>query len=91
MSDTLKNLWYGNIAPFDRCGAHDPETNHLAALMERNRENLIKLSTPEQQEILQKYVDCADEYWIHQMELAFYRGFSLSCQLLTAAYSQNIE
>ena len=37
---TIIDLWNGNIAPCEHCGAHDPEVNQLICLLERNRENL---------------------------------------------------
>lgn len=40
MSQTMKDLWNGNIAPCERCGAHDATVNELISLMERNRTQL---------------------------------------------------
>ena len=88
MAKTIRELWYGNIDPIDRCGAHDAQTIQLASLMERNRKALYSLTTSQQQEIFQKYVDCSEEYLLRQMELAFCSGFSLSCRFLTEAFSQ---
>lgn len=53
---TVIDLWNGNISPFERCGAQDPEAKHLISLMERNRETLQKGLTAAQVEILQKYM-----------------------------------
>lgn len=91
MSSTLKDLWYGNIAPFDRCGIRDAELNQLSVLMARNKEALCSITTPQQQAVFQKYIDCAEEFLIHQMELAFCEGFSLSCKLLTESFSHDSE
>jgi len=88
MESLLKNLWYGSAAPFETCGVHDPEIIHLAGLMERNQEALCALCSPQQLELFQKYADCANEFMLRHMELAFCKGFSLSCGLLTEAYSQ---
>ena len=88
MESLLKNLWYGSDAPFEPCGRHDPEIIHLSGLMERNKDALCALCSPQQIELFQKYTDCANDLLIRQMELAFCKGFSLSCGLLTEAFSQ---
>ena len=41
----------------------------------RNREALREGLTAAQSEILQKYIDCSEEYLLRMMELAFYDGF----------------
>lgn len=40
MPKTVKDLWNGNIAPVEHCGAHDREVNQLHGLMTRHRENI---------------------------------------------------
>ena len=55
---TIIDLWNGNIAPCEHCGAHDSDMNHLIGLMERNREALREGLTVAQMEISQKYIDC---------------------------------
>jgi len=72
---TIVDLWNGNIAPCDYCGSHDSEANHLVYLMEKNRETLREGLTDAQAEILQKYIDCSEEYLFRMMELAFCDGF----------------
>ena len=85
MTQTMKDLWNGNIAPCEHCGAHDGELNHLLNLMERNRENLWGGLLPEQAEIFQKYLDCADEYLLRMLESAFCDGFALGSKLAAEA------
>ena len=87
MDSILKNLWYGSYAPFDSCGAHDPGTIHLVHLMNRNKDALCALCSPQQLELFEKYAECANDYLIRQMELAFCKGFSLSYGLWAEAYS----
>ena len=72
---TIIDLWNGNIAPCEHCGAHDSQANHLVHLMERNRETLREGLTAAQSELLQQYIDCSDEYLLRMMELAFCDGF----------------
>ena len=33
MKDTIIEIWNGNIAPWEHCGAHDPTANELVSLM----------------------------------------------------------
>ena len=86
MPTTITDLWYGNIIPFDKCGAHDSQTSQLAALMERNKEALRSTCTAQQQTLLEKYIACSDDYLLRMMEQAFFSGFSLSAKLLTEAH-----
>ena len=81
MTQTLIDLWNGNIAPCEYCGAHDPTANELIGLMERNREKLRKELTEAQMELYQKYIDCSEEYLLRMMELAFSDGFCLGSKL----------
>lgn len=85
MTQTISDLWNGNIAPYERCGMRDPDLKHLICLMERNRESLLKETTVQQQEIFEKYEDCSDEYLLRMTERAFCDGFCLASKLLTQA------
>lgn len=83
MTQTIYDLWNGNIAPAEHCGAHDPEANHLTDLIERNREKLCVGLTAAQKEVFEKYIDCSEEYLLRMMELAFCDGFCLGSRLVT--------
>ena len=82
MHQTMKDLWNGNIAPCEHCGALNPKINRLHAMIERNRENLSKDLTEAQIEIFQEYVDCSEEYLLQMLELAFCDGFCLGSKLV---------
>ena len=82
MSNVILDLWNGNVAPCEHCGAHDQQANHLISLMERNREKLCRELTDVQAELFQKYIDCSEEYLLRMLELAFYDGFSLGANLM---------
>lgn len=84
MTQTISDLWNGNIAPCEHCGSHDPVANELIALIERNRENLSRGLTTAQMETFQKYIDCSDEYLLRMLELAFSDGFILGSRLAIA-------
>lgn len=81
MTQTITDLWNGNIAPCEHCGSHDTEANHLIGLMARNREVLREGLTAAQRETFQKYIDCSEEYLLRMLELAFYDGFCLGSKL----------
>lgn len=82
MPQTIKDLWNGNIAPCEHCGSHDPVVNNLIGLIERTREKLSGGLTEPQKEILQKYIDCTEEYLLYMLELAFCDGFCLGGKLV---------
>jgi len=81
VTTTILDLWNGNIAPCEHCGAHNPTVNRLHALIERIREKLWEELTDAQKEQFQKYIDCSDEYLFLMMELAFCDGFILGNKL----------
>ena len=85
MSQTINDLWYGRIAPSERCGARDPVIYDLYRLMNRNSENLRKELSEAQTEAFQKYVDCYNEYLLRMLELAFQEGFALGSKLTAEA------
>ena len=85
MNNTIIDLWYGNIAPYEQCGAHNPKILKQHSLIERNQEGLLAGLNDAQKELFQKYADCYDEYLISMMELAFCDGYALGCQLTTEA------
>lgn len=88
MPQTIKDLWNGNVAPCEHCGSHDPVVNHLIGLIERNREKLSGGLTEAQKEILQKYIDCSEEYLLYMQELAFSDGFVLGTKLAVEALAE---
>lgn len=85
MSQAMKDLWNGNIAPCEHCGSHDPVVINLISLIERDREKLGWGLTEAQMETFQKYMDCTEEYLLYMLELAFCDGFSLGSKLAVEA------
>jgi len=85
MTQTISDLWNGNIAPVEHCGSHDTEVNHLISLMEHNRKDLCQGLTSAQADTFQKYIDCHEEYLLRMLELAFQDGFSLGSRLTIEA------
>lgn len=85
MKQKIEALWYGEIAPWERCGAGDPELRELASLMERSSQELKKEITETQWETFQKYMQCADDYTGRMAAGAFCEGFCLAAKLLAEA------
>lgn len=85
MLQTISDLWNGNIAPCEHCGAHDAQGKDLIHLMERNREVLCGELSAAQKETFQKYIECSEEYLFRMMELAFCDGFCLGSKLVMEA------
>lgn len=79
---TIINLWNGNVAPVEHCGAHDSEANRLVRLMARNREMLCEGLTIAQAELFQRYIECSEDYLLRMMELAFCDGFRIGGRLV---------
>ena len=57
----LEDFWYGNINPQEQSKDNNQAIKELLNLMGRNRDQLQANMTPEQQVILEKYDDCANE------------------------------
>lgn len=80
MSQTIEDLWNGNIAPCEHCGAHDMQANGLFAAMNRSFDALSAGLSEEQKELLRGYQEQADSYLLRMMELAFCDGFCLGAR-----------
>lgn len=85
MKDTIRELWYGNIDPMEKCGANDSELNELIGLMERNRNKLCEELNEKQKAVLEKYISCSDEYAFRSETLSFIEGFCLASRLWSEA------
>lgn len=68
-----------------KCGTNDSEIKELVCLMQRNRESLKKELELHQLSVLDKFLDCSDEYVCRMTALAFCDGFSLGSKLVTEA------
>ena len=81
MSTFISELWNGNIAPVEHCGAHDPQANRLCYLIEKHRESLMGELTTGQTALFQKYIDYSEAYLLRMMELSFCDGFRIGGRL----------
>ena len=82
MKDTLKNLWYGNIAPQSNEHINAEEIKELAAYLEKHRADIKDVLNDADRESLQKLMDCYDELLLLECENAFAQGFSLAVRIL---------
>ena len=48
--DIIKELWYGNVAPFEQCTRGDKQLKELLKLVARNKEELDASLTDKQKE-----------------------------------------
>ena len=81
MSQTIIDLWNGNLAPVEHCGARDPMVREQVSRIERHRETLGRGLTQAQAETFQKYMECSEAYLLRMLELAFRDGFCLGSRL----------
>ena len=83
--NTLENLYYGNIAPYEYTVERGSEYDTLTKLVVRHDQELTATLTEQQKEIFKKFKDNK----IDLMNLgecnAFIRGFSLAVKLITEA------
>ena len=82
MKDTLKDLWYGNVAPQSNEHIHAEEIKELAAYLEKHRSDINNMLDGAGKESLQKLADCYDEILLLENENAFAQGFSLAVRIL---------
>lgn len=85
MKQTIEHLWNGTVTPCSDCGNGDPEIDDLLDLIQRNRDSLILTLNQQQNEIFEKYLDCAEEYTYLLSAHAFSDGFCLAAKLMTEA------
>ena len=85
MMQTIDELWYGNVSPFEQCMRGDERLKELLKLVARIREELDGTLTDKQKETLEKFEDCMNEMHSVTEHDAFSYGFRLGVQLMTEA------
>lgn len=83
---TISELWYGNIHPFEQCTYGDKRVKELIKLAARNHEELEKSLTEKQKEILEKLEECLNEMHDYAEQDAFSYGFRLGLRLMAEAF-----
>lgn len=84
---TISELWYGNIHPFEQCTYGDKRVKELMKLAARNHEELEKSLTEKQKEILEKLEECLNEMHDYAEQDAFSYGFRLGIRLMAEAFT----
>jgi hypothetical protein len=59
--DIIKELWYGNVVPFEQCTRVDKQLKELPKLVARNKEELDASLTEKQKETLEKFEENMNE------------------------------
>ena len=84
--DIIKELWYGNVAPFEQCTRGDKQLKELLKLVARNKEELDATLTDKQKETLEKFEDCMNEMHSITERDAFAYGFRSGVRLMAEAF-----
>ena len=88
--DIIKELWYGNVAPFEQCTQGDKQMKELLSLMARNRDELGEGLTEKQKETLEKFEEALNEMHSIAERDAFSYGLRLGIRLMAEAFLQPI-
>ena len=86
--DIIKELWYGNVAPFEQCTRGDKQMKELLSLMARNRDELGEGLTEKQKETLEKFEEALNEMHSIAERDAFSYGLRLGIRLMAEAFLQ---
>ena len=84
----LKELYYGNIVPTEKCAKLNSEVTELLKLLNRNEEKLTATLTEEQKENFEKYKDCNREIFENCDREAFLNGFRLGARIIIESVNQ---
>ena len=91
--DIIKELWYGNVAPFEQCTRGDKQMKELLSLMARNRDELGEGLTrkdpsdsPRAKETLEKFEEALNEMHGIAERDAFSYGLRLGIRLMAEAH-----
>ena len=85
MTNTIANLWNGNLEPIRYLGQNSKEIKQLENLLERNQEKLEETLTEISKKLFEKYNDCMNEYILLTTEQAFCDGFCLGVKIISEA------
>ncbi len=85
MKETIRELFYGNIFPSERCGNSNAEIKKLSKRLSEAREKLCEGFTEEQKALLEQYDDLSCELHSIFNEEFFVDGFSLGAKIVKEA------
>ncbi len=84
--DTIKELFYGNIHPFERDIPKDSEGDKLVKLTIRHENELRAMLNESEAEILEKYKDAMTELSCLSECEGFINGFRLGVRLMAESF-----
>ena len=82
MKETIRELFYGNIFPSERCGNNNTEIKALTKRLCEGRGKLCNSLSNEQKELLEQYDDLIGEMYSLYNEEFFVYGFSLGAKII---------
>ena len=86
--DIIKELWYGNVSPFEQSTRGDKQLKELLKLAARNKEELDGTLTEKQKETLEKFEEALNEMHSIAERDAFSYGLRLGIRLTAEAFLQ---
>ena len=87
----IRELWYGNVSPFEQCTRGDMQLKELLKLVARTKEELDVSLTEKQKETLEKFEENMNEmHGIAELD-AFTYGFKLGIRIMVESLSQQDE
>ena len=88
--DIIRELRYGNVAPFEQCTRGDKQMKELLSLMARNHDELDEGLTEKQKETLEKFEEALNEMHSIAERDAFSYGLRLGIRLMAETFLQPI-
>lgn len=89
MKATLTQLYYGDIRPFETCGAHNPKSREAARLVEETRKKLLCGLTDEQKKIMEAYEEYVSKMNRYFYEDCFACGYSYGVRMTMEAFEDD--
>ena len=80
--DTIQDLYYGRISPYEMSISTAPEYQKLKALANRNEDLLRESLSDEQKELLDKLTECITDISSISERDMFIAGFRLGVKLM---------
>ena len=80
--NTIQDLYYGRISPYEMSISTEPEYQKLKALADKNEDLLRKTLSDEQKELLEKLIECITDISSISERDMFIAGFRLGMKLM---------
>ena len=80
--NTIQDLYYGRISPYEMSISTTPEYQKLKALADRNEDLLREALSDEQKELLEKLTECITDISSISERDMFIAGFKLGMKVM---------